>query len=186
MKKNPKIIPIILCGGSGTRLWPKSRTSLPKQYLSFDESNLSFLQLTLERIKEIDNIDNPIVICNEEHRFITAEQLRQVNVQAKSIILEPVRKNTCPAVALGALRALEIDEESKLLILPSDHLIKDKTAFIKIIKEAEIYADKENLITFGIIPEAPETGYGYIKSSCLFNLENLNCLKVEKFVEKTK
>ena len=184
MKKKSKIIPIILCGGSGTRLWPKSRTSLPKQYLPFDDNNLSFLQLTLERIKEIDNIDNPIVICNQEHRFITAEQLRQINVKAKSIILEPIRKNTCPAVALGAIRALEFDEESILLILPSDHLIKNNKAFIKIIEEAEKYTDKESLITFGIIPDGPETGYGYIKSSSLFNVENINCLTVEKFIEK--
>ncbi len=184
MIKNSKIIPVILCGGSGTRLWPKSRTSLPKQYLSFDESSLSFLQLTLKRIREFNAIDNPIVICNEEHRFITAEQLRQIDIQAKCIILEPVRKNTCPAVALAALRSLEIDEESILLILPSDHLIKKDKDFMNIIKKSKIYADKDNLITFGIVPDNPETGYGYIKSSSLLYKENPNLFKVEKFIEK--
>tara|TARA_Y100000589_G_scaffold142252_1_gene135752 strand:+ start:4460 stop:5899 length:1440 start_codon:yes stop_codon:yes gene_type:complete len=182
--KNSKIIPVILCGGSGTRLWPKSRTSLPKQYLSFDDSSLSFLQLTLMRIKEFSNIDKPIIICNEEHRFITAEQLREIDVEAKCILLEPVRKNTCPAIALAALRSIEIDEESILLILPSDHLIKKNKDFIQIIKESKIYADQDNLITFGIMPESPETGYGYIKSSYLISKENPNCSKVEKFIEK--
>ncbi len=184
MKKTSKVIPVILCGGSGTRLWPKSRTSLPKQFLSFNENKLSFLQLTLERINQIDYIEKPIIVCNEEHRFITAEQLREINIKAQAIILEPTRKNTCPAIALAAIRSLKIDPNAILLVLPSDHLIKKNNIFLEKIKEAINFAAENKIITFGIIPNSPETGYGYIKSAANIESNKLSCLKVEEFIEK--
>ena len=184
MSRNTKIIPVILCGGSGTRLWPMSRTSFPKQYLSFEKNNFSFFQMTLNRIKNFDNIDEPIVICNEEHRFITGEQLREINIKPKSIILEPFGRNTCPAIAIASLKSLEIDPEAILLILPSDHLVRENKAFIDCINKAFIYAKEEKLVTFGIVPNKPETGYGYIKSSSSFQKNKIECLKVEEFIEK--
>ena len=183
MSGNTKIIPVILSGGSGTRLWPMSRTSFPKQYLSFEKNNYSFFQMTLNRIQNLENIDAPIVICNEEHRFLTGEQLREINIRPKSIILEPFGRNTCPAIAIASLKSLEIDPEAILLILPSDHLIKENKAFIDCIKRAYIYAKQEKLVTFGIIPKSPETGYGYIKSSS-FSKNKIECLQVEEFIEK--
>ena len=183
MSGNKKIIPVILSGGSGTRLWPMSRTSFPKQYLSF-KNNFSFFQMTLNRIQNLEYIDAPIVICNEEHRFLTGEQLREINIRPKSIILEPFGRNTCPAIAIASLKSLEIDPEAILLILPSDHLIKKNKVFIDCIKRAYIYAEQEKLVTFGIIPKSPETGYGYIKSSSSFSKSKIECLKVEEFIEK--
>ncbi len=184
MSRKTKIIPVILCGGSGTRLWPMSRTSFPKQYLSFEKNNFSLFQITLNRIKNFENIDDPIVICNEEHRFITGEQLREINIKPKSIILEPFGRNTCPAIAVASLKSLEINPEAILLILPSDHLIRENKAFIDCIKKAYIYAKQEKLVTFGIIPNSPETGYGYIKSSSAFSKNKIECLQVEEFIEK--
>ena len=184
MKKTPKIIPVILCGGSGTRLWPKSRTSLPKQFLSFNENKLSFLQLTLKRINTMDGVEKPIIVCNEDHRFITAEQLREINITAQSIILEPSPKNTCPAIALAAIRSLKIDPNAIILVLPSDHLIKKNNIFLEKIKESIKFAEENKIITFGIIPNSPETGYGYIKSASTNSQNKLNCIKVEEFIEK--
>ena len=184
MSSNTKIIPVILSGGSGSRLWPMSRTSYPKQYLSFEKNNLSFFQMTLNRIQNYENIDDPIVICNEEHRFVAGEQLREINIKPKSIILEPFGRNTCPAIAIASLKSLEIDPEAILLILPSDHLIKENKVFIDCIKNAHIYAKQEKLVTFGIIPKSPETGYGYIKSSSSLSKNKFECLQVEEFIEK--
>ncbi len=184
MKKISKIIPVVLCGGSGTRLWPKSRTSLPKQFLSFNDKNLSFLQLTLKRISTMDNFEKPIIVCNEEHRFITAEQLREIDIKAQSIILEPSRRNTCPAIALAAIRSLKIDPNAIILVLPSDHLIKKIDVFLDKLKEAINFAIDNKIITFGIIPNSPETGYGYIKSVKNISKDKLSCMKVEKFIEK--
>ena len=184
LSRNTKIIPVILCGGSGTRLWPMSRTSFPKQYLSFEKNNFSFFQKTLNRIKTFEIIDDPIVICNEEHRFITGEQLREINIKPNSIILEPFGRNTCPAIAIASLKSLQIDPEAILLILPSDHLIRENKTFIDYIKKAYIYAKEEKLVTFGIIPKSPETGYGYIKSSSSFQKNKIECFQVEEFIEK--
>ncbi len=184
MYKNTKIIPVILCGGSGTRLWPMSRTSFPKQYLSLKKNHLSFFQMTLNRIKNLENVDDPIVICNKEHRFITGEQLREINVKPKSILLEPFGRNTCPAIAIASLRSLEFDPEAMLLILPSDHIISEHKSFINYINKAKLYASQEKLVTFGIIPRSPETGFGYIKSTSLFSGNKIDCHQVEKFIEK--
>ena len=119
MKNNNKILPIILCGGSGSRLWPLSRRSFPKQYLSINpQNNYSFLQTTLQRINDLADYENPILICNEEHRFITAEQLRQIKIKPTSILLEPSSQNTAPAIACAALHAISLKNDPILLILP--------------------------------------------------------------------
>ena len=181
---NKKIIPIILCGGSGTRLWPLSRKSFPKQFLNLEENNdQSLLQNTCERILSIKNLDNPILICNEEHRFITAEQLRKINIKPQSIILEPFGRGTAPAVALGALKALENENNPLLLVLSSDHVIRNKENLIKALEIGINYANKGRLVTFGVKPGYPETGYGYIESTKPLN--NINQVsEIKRFIEK--
>ena len=120
------LLPLILCGGSGSRLWPLSRESYPKQYLALiGDSSKTLLQQTLERLSGINNHDDPIFICNEEHRFIVAEQLRTMNVKPRKIILEPFARNTAPAIAIAALKAIENGSDPILFVLASDHLIKD-------------------------------------------------------------
>ena len=128
------IIPVILCGGSGSRLWPLSRKSFPKQFLSISsETNKSLLQNTYQRIKNLKGLKEPILICNEEHRFIVAEQMREINIKPRSILLEPFGRNTAPAVTLAAIKSLEFENDANLLVLSSDHIIEDEEQFIKII-----------------------------------------------------
>ena len=155
------ITPIILAGGSGTRLWPLSRKFFPKQFLSII-NDTSLFQDTLLRLPK--TAADPIIICNEEHRFLVAEQSREVNVKLNSIILEPEGKNTAPAIALAALKIDRDLKDGILLILPADHLIKDISSFHKAIKISEDLAFKNNLVTFGIIPDRAEIGYGYIEA----------------------
>ena len=185
MQKKEKLLPVILCGGSGYRLWPLSRKSLPKQYLSIDsKSEFSFLQTTLNRIKDLGKENEPIIICNEEHRFITAEQIRKLKIKPNAILLEPFSRNTGPAVAVAALHSLLRGEDPVLLILPSDHLIKDQEKFIKSVRNAHKYATEGKIITFGIKPKHPATGYGYIQSeSPLIENEKYPSL-IKKFIEK--
>ena len=143
------INPVILCGGSGTRLWPLSRKSFPKQYLSFmSKNNKSLLQDTYERISKIENIKNPILVCNEEHRFIAAEQMREINIQPNSILLEPFGRNTGPAITLASLIAIQNSEDPILLILSSDHEIKKHNKFIEAVKLGINYAELGKLVTF--------------------------------------
>ena len=123
------IVPIILCGGSGSRLWPLSRQSFPKQFLELGENKKSLLQNTVERIIAFEDAMNPILICNEEHRFLAAEQMREINIKPSSILLEPIGKNTCPAIALAAIKALSIHKNPILVVLSSDHEIKDQKKF---------------------------------------------------------
>lgn len=183
MTKN--IIPIILCGGKGTRLWPLSRESYPKQYLSlYGNKKDTLLQQTQNRIKNLRNIDNPIIICNQEHRFIVAEQLRGIDVTPKAIILETEGRNTAPAIALGAIKALEENQNSLILVLSADHVIKDIEIFHKSLKVGFEYAERGNLVTFGVIPNRPETGYGYIESESILNKENIDGIRIKKFIEK--
>tara|TARA_Y200000002_G_C22686123_1_gene666053 strand:+ start:44 stop:1492 length:1449 start_codon:yes stop_codon:yes gene_type:complete len=178
------LIPIILCGGSGSRLWPLSRESFPKQFISLLDDEDSLLQSTQKRISGIKNIQNPILICNENHRFIVAEQMREINICPKAIILEPFGRNTAPAVTLGALRAIEENEDAILLVLSSDHLIRDIKRFHEVINIGKNYAELEKLVTFGIVPTTPETGYGYIKSEKEFNTQEIEGLKISEFIEK--
>ena len=155
------ILPVILCGGSGTRLWPLSRKSFPKQYLSINsENNKTLLQKTQERILNLKNIQNPIIVCNEEHRFIVAEQMREIEVKPNKILLEPFGRNTCPAITLAALKAVEHNDDPIILVLSSDHHISNNQNFIKAIEAGIKYAMKDRLVTFGVVPDYPATGYG--------------------------
>ena len=140
---NQAIIPIILCGGSGTRLWPLSRESYPKQFLNLEEDNKkSLLQNTCERILSIKNIADPILVCNEKHRFIAAEQIRSININPKSILLEPLGRGTAPAVAIAAFKAIQNSKNPFLLVLSSDHVITNKANLIKVLEIGKNYAKK--------------------------------------------
>lgn len=181
---NINTIPVILSGGSGTRLWPLSRSSYPKQYLKLDEdNNYSLLQNTFLRLKGINNLSAPIIISNEEQRFIVAEQMREINVSPNSIILEPFGRNTAPAIAIAALQALKSFNDPLLLILSSDHKIKDEQKFRETLESALNDAQNGQLVAFGIIPHGPETGYGYIKTENEISKENPSS-KINKFIEK--
>jgi len=176
-----KIIPVILSGGSGTRLWPLSRSAFPKQFLPL-VSEKSMLQETLTRLSGWAAVGAPIVVCGSDHRFLVAEQLRELNVTPKSIILEPLGRNTAPAIAVAAL-ALADEQDALMLVLPSDHVISNVEAFEKAVAQAAVAAETGRLVTFGILPNSPETGYGYIQSgAALKNSEG--CFAVNRFVEK--
>jgi mannose-1-phosphate guanylyltransferase len=165
---------VILAGGSGTRLWPLSRAAHPKQFLTLNGQD-TMLQSTMTRLNGLD-ISSSVTICNEEHRFFVAEQLREID-KLGSIILEPVGKDTAPAIALAALMA---DDNPLLLVLPADHVIKDEVAFTKAVNDAVPLAQSGKLVTFGITPHEPHTGYGYIKRG----KQEASCFRVDKFVEK--
>ncbi|MFN2366277.1 MAG: sugar phosphate nucleotidyltransferase, partial [Desulfurivibrionaceae bacterium] len=156
------IIPIILAGGSGTRLWPLSRELYPKQLLPL-VGEQSLLQQTITRLANLEGIGAPIVICNDEHRFMVAEQLRKIAVTAATMLLEPIGRNTAPAAAVAAMQALSSMNRPLLLILPADHLITNTDAFQDGILAGMAAAEDGKLVTFGIVPEKAETGYGYIK-----------------------
>lgn len=168
------IIPVILCGGSGTRLWPLSRKLYPKQFMRLVNDNTLFQDTILRLPKEVAN---PLVICNEEYRFLAAEQLRQINKDSNDIILEPIGKNTAPAIALAALAT---GNDPLLLVLPADHVIEDEEYFNKLVLEAVPLAESGKLITFGVIPTEAHTGYGYIKGGRKIDVG----LAVDQFVEK--
>jgi mannose-1-phosphate guanylyltransferase len=154
-------IPVIIAGGSGTRLWPLSRSLFPKQFLKlFGQSSL--LQETVQRLSGLP-IGKPIVICNEEHRFIVAEQLREQGMPSGNVILEPIGRNTAPAIALAALKALLTGDDPLLLVLAADHVIENTVAFHSAVQVAAEMAEKGKLVTFGVVANKPETGYGYIE-----------------------
>ncbi len=156
------ILPVIMAGGSGTRLWPLSRELHPKQFLTLPGQQQSMLQTTVARLKGLTD-SNPLVISNEAHRFIAAEQLRQLGKLKGNILLEPVGRNTAPAIALAALTATGDGADPVLLVLAADHIINDVAAFQAAVKKALPLAEAGKLVTFGIVPTAPETGYGYIR-----------------------
>ena len=184
-KNQSKIIPVILCGGIGTRLWPLSRKSFPKQFLSISSLNeKSLLQNTQKRLEGIENLIEPILICNREHRFIVAEQMREIKINPNSILLEPFGRNTAPAILLAAFKSLEIEDNPHLLILSADHQIHDDKKFRDLIEIGMSYSEKDKLVTFGVIPRSPEIGYGYIKSEKPFNLQNIEGINISKFIEK--
>ena len=155
-----RVLPLVLAGGSGTRLWPLSRELYPKQFLRLVGEG-TMLQHTLSRLEGMDH-DDPVIVCNHEHRFIVAEQCREQGVEPGAIILEPAPRNTAPAVALGAMRCLRDDADPLLLVLPADHHIADDDAFREAVARAATLAADGALVTFGITPSRPETGYGYI------------------------
>ena len=163
---NKPIIPVILCGGTGSGLWPLSRASYPKQYWAlYGESEETLLQQTHKRLQGLSDLIDPLLICNEDHRFIVAEQMRQINVEPSAILLEPTRRNTAPAIAVAALKATETGEDPLLLVLAADHVIKNNPEFLRAIEAGKIHANQGRLVTFGIVPTKAETGYGYIEAS---------------------
>ena len=172
------MIPVILSGGSGTRLWPLSRKHYPKQFLPLVSSH-TMVQETILRLSGIKGIKAPIAVCNEDHRFMMAEQLWDIDATPAAIILEPIGRNTAPAVAMAALTAAS--EDDVLLILPADHVITNLPAFHQAIAEAKKLAKKGFLVTFGVVPTEPETGYGYIKRD---TVEHGDAYGVASFVEK--
>ncbi|MEM0437598.1 NTP transferase domain-containing protein, partial [Escherichia coli] len=178
------LLPVVMAGGSGTRLWPLSRTLYPKQFLSLN-SRLTMLQETLRRLDDVEH-DPALVICNESHRFIVAEQLRKEGLQHSGILLEPEGRNTAPAVALAALQAQTSGEDPILLVLAADHEIQDQDHFTQAMLAAKEFAEKGKLVTFGIVPTSPETGYGYIKTGEVLSNTGQDGYKVAAFVEKPK
>jgi mannose-1-phosphate guanylyltransferase len=176
------IVPVILAGGSGTRLWPLSRKHYPKQLIELMNKN-SMIQDTLKRLEGNDNIGQPVVICNDEYRFMIAEQMRKINIDPALIILEPVGKNTASAIAVASMMIKAKYDDPVLLILPADHLIENVANFHDMINIGNNAAETGKLVTFGIIPDEPETGYGYIRKAD--NLSDFdNVYKIDKFVEK--
>jgi mannose-1-phosphate guanylyltransferase / mannose-6-phosphate isomerase len=171
------ILPVILSGGSGTRLWPLSREAYPKQFLPLVGDD-TMVQATWKRVAPIAG-RRPIVVANQEHRFMVAEQLLEVGANAESIILEPAGRNTAPAIAIAALEALRAGDDALLLVLPSDHVVTNDGAFHVAAREAARIAEQGKLVTFGIVPKTPETGYGYIKA-----VAGQGARGVERFVEK--
>jgi len=174
------LIPLILSGGSGTRLWPVSRRNLPKQFLSLSGDGTLFQQ-TVARTQKLPDVTAPIVVASEDHRFLAADQLLEAGVSGATILLEPVARNTAPAIALGALKAVERDPQALLLVLPADHLIGDTGSFVAAVQQALPAARDGWLVTFGIRPDRPETGFGYIRRA-----ESIGgaAFRVERFVEK--
>jgi mannose-1-phosphate guanylyltransferase/mannose-6-phosphate isomerase len=177
-----KIRPVVLSGGAGTRLWPMSREAYPKQLLPLT-SALSLLQETARRVSDPNLFAPPIVVCNEEHRFVVAEQLREIGIVPGAIALEPVGRNTAPALCIGAMLALRDDADALILILPSDHAIADAAAFRAACARAADAAASGALVTFGIAPTRAETGYGYIRRGAPLGAAN-GCYRVAEFVEK--
>ncbi|MCC4290628.1 mannose-1-phosphate guanylyltransferase/mannose-6-phosphate isomerase [Vreelandella aquamarina] len=174
------IFPVILSGGSGSRLWPVSREHYPKQFLNLHKDDRSLLQEAAERLKNVENTNAPMVVCNEEHRFLVAEQLHQIGFKSAQIVLEPCGRNTAPALALAALVAQQQNADAEMLVMPADHVIKDEQAFADAVIKGRKLAHNGKLVTFGITPNAPQTGYGYIKQGAAM----AEGYAVEAFVEK--
>ena len=178
----PKTVPVILSGGAGTRLWPLSRAHYPKQFLPL-VSERSLFQETALRFAGQPAFAPPLVIANEDHRFIVAEQLQAVGIDPQAIVLEPAGRNTAPAAAVAALTVAEQDSDALILILPSDHLIADPVAFLAAVAHGVPAAAEGHLMTFGIVPDSPHTGFGYIRRGA--PLDGLDgCWQVARFIEK--
>ncbi|HEX4984492.1 MAG TPA: mannose-1-phosphate guanylyltransferase/mannose-6-phosphate isomerase [Burkholderiales bacterium] len=176
------IFPVVLSGGSGSRLWPLSRTLLPKQFLPL-LGDRTMLQQTLQRLQGLSGLAPPVLVCSNDHRFLAAEQLREIGVSAGAQILEPAGRNTAPALAVAALQVMAQDAEGILLVLPADHLIRDVAGFHAAVGKAAAAAAAGRLATFGIVAREPETGYGYIERGA--PLESAaGCYRVARFVEK--
>ena len=180
---NKLLQPVVLCGGGGTRLWPVSRAALSKPFQAFGEGDITLLGETLERIKDPNYFADPVLVCNSDHSFLVSHELEKRNIRPRAIFLEPTGRNTAAAVAVAALDCVKADQDSLLLILPSDHHIANLSAFFDGVRQASNAGAEGWLIAFGVNPTRPETGYGYIKrGKSLPGLEN--CHSVAKFVEK--
>ena len=180
-----KIQPVVLSGGSGTRLWPLSREHYPKQLLALTSARHTMLQETVMRVSNNEQgieFDSPVVVCNEQHRFLIAEQLRQLKVSDFRIILEPVGRNTAPALTLVALIARQQACDDPMLVMPADHVIENPNKFHEAVKLGYEIAERGGLVTFGIVPDKPETGYGYIRMGG--ELDQGGCYTIAQFVEK--
>lgn len=184
MSNTLKIIPVVLAGGSGTRLWPISRESYPKQFLNLVHEKYSLFQQTLLRLERVNQTSEPIVVSNEQHRFIVLDQLHELKKQAQ-IILEPVGKNTAPSLTLASLSAVEQFHDAILIVVPSDHVIQNDETFVTAIECAVAHVSNhlDTIVTLGIEPTYPETGYGYIHYQKQ-QTQQENCYNVQKFVEK--
>ena len=185
MNKITNITPVILCGGTGSRLWPLSRSSYPKQFITLTDSE-SLFQKAISRISNFKNpsfnINDPLVVMNEEHRFIALEQLNELNFTSAKLLLEPVGKNTAPALTIAAMQVIEDQEDSILVVIPADQIIRDSNAFLDALNSSINAANEEKIVIMGLVPDRAETGYGYIK----YNQKkgNFDEFDVIQFVEK--
>ena len=175
------IIPVILSGGSGTRLWPLSRRMHPKQLLPL-VNDTTMLQDTITRLTGSADIDHAMVICNDDYRFMVAEQVKETDIKTNEIILEPAGRNTAPAIALAAFNAVRDGDDPVLLVLPADHVIADVDTFQSALQTGKQQSEADKLVTFGVVPDMPETGFGYIKA--LSTGKSANFYEVDQFVEK--
>ena len=185
-----QIIPVILCGGSGTRLWPLSRAGFPKQFLvlSADESKQSLFQQAIERVRSVSaskvSLGKALIVTNEEHRFLALDQLRELKGLQATLLLEPSGRNTAPALTIAALQAIEDGKDPILVVTPADQTVTNKHAFVTALHTAVSIAETGAIAILGITPTAPETGYGYIKTKPQLSGENSSTFVVERFVEK--
>lgn len=176
------LVPVILSGGMGTRLWPLSRSNFPKQFLNLSDPNLSLIQQTIHRVQDKARFAPPVVVCNQDHRFLVAQTLTRTKCTNAKIILEPSARNTAPALAAAAHYIASQYDNAYMLVLPSDHIIGDTKTFLAGVEQAFAVAQKGHLTTFGITPSGPETGFGYIKSGN--TISDTEGFAIEQFVEK--
>ncbi|MBU2580289.1 MAG: mannose-1-phosphate guanylyltransferase/mannose-6-phosphate isomerase [Alphaproteobacteria bacterium] len=179
------ITPIILSGGAGTRLWPLSRSLYPKQFLNLGANDdRSLLEATLQRLPSSDGYAAPVILANNDHRFLISDAARNVRVTPSAIILEPVARNTAPAIAVAAAAAVKTDPEAILVVMPSDHVIRDEAGFRNAVNAAAKVAAGGRLVLFGIAPDSPHTGYGYIRKGSPIDGFEKSAFNVERFAEK--